>query len=183
MKLWRLLLLNTMLMGAQISGAQASVPSSTQSIEAIRVSGLPANQTLYVFYATGRSPAMDLDGVPLLRTIKKGPVKVQIDSNGQANLPAITVNRVGFDIANFVIFDVVRPSQSQAYLENPDCTVPSSPSIPNPQNLSPQAFNAISTGYIDIVSLENLKTSPSATSVSLRYGKDIRVAAPQQQSD
>jgi hypothetical protein len=152
-----------------ISGAQAS----NQVIEGLRISGLPANQSLSVFYATGRPPAVDFGGVPILRTIKKGPVKVQIDSNGQASVPQVSIPRVGFDIANFLVFVVTTPDQASAYIENPDGTVPTDARVSNPDALAPSAFTNVAQGSIGIVDLEKLKSSADASSIALQFGKDI----------
>ena len=155
---------------ALVLGAQAS----SQTIEGLRVSGLPPNQSLYVFYATGRPPAVDFGGVPILRTIKKGPVKVQIDSNGQASVPQVSITRVGFDIANFLVFVVTTPDQASAYIENPDGTVPTDARVSNPDALTPSAFADIVKGTIGIVELEKLKSSEGASSIALQFGKDIK---------
>jgi hypothetical protein len=155
---------------ALISGAHAS----NQVVERLRVSGLPANQSLYVFYATGRPPAVDFGGVPILRTIKRGPIKVQIDSNGRASVPQVSIPRVGFDIANFLVFVVTAPDQASAYIENPDGTVPTDARVSNPNSLAPSAFNDVVKGTIGIVELEKLKSSQGASSIALQFGKDIK---------
>jgi hypothetical protein len=171
-QLWSLLLVNLLLIIVSISGADAAI----QTIDGLRVSGLPANQVLNVFYATGRPPTVDFGGMPNLRIVKHGPVKVQIDSDGRANLPAVSITRVGFDVVNFVVFDVVSPDQDKAYIENPDCTVPSDSVIPNPERLDLSAYKSLSTGYVDIVALGKLKSAQNSSAIALTFGKDIKIA-------
>ena len=179
-KFWIFALVNIAVLAVPFSGAQAA----SQLIEGIRVSGLPAGQILNVFYATGRPPALDLGGTPILRSIKRGPVRVRINSNGQASLPSVSISRSGFDVANFVVFDVVSPEQEQVYVKNTDCTVPTDPFIENPERLDPSAYSSVATGYIDIVAFEKLRKAQGSSSVALVFGKDIKITdAPQQQQD
>jgi hypothetical protein len=84
-----------------------------------------AGKTLFVFYVSAREATLGVAGQTLnVKEVKGDPVKVQIDSKGNATVPAIDIPRSGFHVFNYVVFAVAKPGTNRLLLRNPDGTHP-----------------------------------------------------------
>jgi hypothetical protein len=137
-------------------------------VDAMVVKGLSEykGKSLHVFYVSGRESAIGVNGAGLnVRSIKRAPVKVEINSAGEASIPSVDVDRTGFDIFNHLVMVVRRTTEEEAFLKNADDTYPVDARVPDGmwEPIPADAFEHEKTSILSMIKLGQLKAAQGSS--------------------
>jgi hypothetical protein len=156
---WIHTLLLSVLVTLPVSAHAAEKTTSTPEIRLQNLTLLP-NRAVSAFFASGRGATFATDsGIPVIRTIKAGPVRSEVASDGTAVIGSETIPSEGFEILNYLVIIVHPSSQQEVKIRNADGSIPTPTGIADGPVPNSPAFDNDRVIYLKV------KLSPSRDSI------------------
>lgn len=167
-----------MLAGTAVSSAPAEARlAATTKFETIQLKNVPVGKALSVFYVTARESALGSVGQTLrIRSIKRGPVRIETGASRELRIPSVEVTTIGFDIPNYVVIAVHAADQESFYLRNSDGSLPDDPRIrdTDQETLREEYFQHDKLHFISTIKLNRIKQlQPPRDFVEIELDRDL----------
>jgi hypothetical protein len=138
-------------------------PQFGTQVDAIRLTGLRPliGKFLHVFYVSAREAAVGVEGQELkVRAILQGPVRIEVPTSGEVELPATRVPRRSFMTFNYLLVAVTGPEPKQLFLKNSDASPIDDPRVKDASELAAKPerdFQAENKYFVSAIRIGQLK--------------------------
>jgi hypothetical protein len=132
-------------------------------------------KSVTMFHLSARPATLGM-GRLVIKSVKRAPVRAEINARGEARFPKTVVEAGGFDAFNYLMFVVHEPSQANVYVKNSDGKPLADPRVADGDwaRVPAEDFAHLESKYVGLIKLDQIRQAQgNPAEISLDFASDF----------